>query len=121
MSIYEEAKDKDWTCPSCGHQSPTRTFELLDRVESETEKLQSKLALQEAIIKKMEEALEFYSNASNWFYPGDDFHDFLIAKQDISDAIRFAKSGREMKTRCGGKLARQTQKEVEQMKKEMEK
>jgi len=33
--LMEEADVDDWTCPNCGHQSPTRTFNILDQMDEQ--------------------------------------------------------------------------------------
>lgn len=35
----EMAVEKDWTCPNCNHQSPIRTFDILDIQEQEIDSL----------------------------------------------------------------------------------
>jgi uncharacterized membrane protein YfbV (UPF0208 family) len=33
MSEIYNAKEIDWTCPNCGHQSPSRTFSVIEKLE----------------------------------------------------------------------------------------
>lgn len=49
--IYR-AKPIDWTCPNCGHESPSRTFPIIEKLEKQNEILR--------------EAVEFYANRDNY-------------------------------------------------------
>jgi hypothetical protein len=53
-----------------------------------------------------EEALGFYASSRNWLYPGDDFHNFNIARHDISEAPFSDGKDRRRYEKCGGKRAR---------------
>ena len=33
MSEIYNAKESDWTCPNCEHQSPANTFEIIEKLE----------------------------------------------------------------------------------------
>lgn len=57
--IYK-AKPIDWTCPNCGHESPSRTFPIIEKLEKQNEILR--------------EAVEFYANEENTHRFNPDFH-----------------------------------------------
>lgn len=59
MSEVEDCKPGDWTCPNCGHESPTRTFEILEKQQKELKSLRKENTV-------MREALEFYADMDNW-------------------------------------------------------
>ena len=40
---YEDCEVDDWTCPNCSHQSPIRTFDILDRQQKKIEELEKEL------------------------------------------------------------------------------
>lgn len=40
----EDCTPYDWTCPNCDHQSPIRTFEILERQNEEIKRLKSEFA-----------------------------------------------------------------------------
>lgn len=96
------------------------TNEQYFKLEAENQKLKTQLAEREKeahlqcklrveIEERLDEAekvIGFYGDTSSWFYPGNDYHDFLVAKEDVSKTQRTAKTGRVMDTTCGGKRAR---------------
>lgn len=68
---------------------------------------QEKIKDLEEELAEAREALRFYGDGASWFYPGNDFPNFLIAKSDIDKGSRKTKSGKSEKLNCGGKRARE--------------
>lgn len=69
-----------------------------------------KLKLEKEVLKmRLEEAksvIEYYADPKSWSYPGNDFHDFQIAKEDISECVWTSKKGNLARGRKAGKRAR---------------
>lgn len=68
----------------------------------------------EAQLKEASEVIGFYGDPKSWLYPGNDFHDFQIAKEDIGEVAWTAKSGRVMRGRKAGKRAREYMKKYQE-------
>ncbi len=88
-------------------------------VSEEKESLQSQLSLAQEIIELQAKAIEFYGDPKSWQYPGNDFHDFQIAREDIGECAWISNKGKETRGRKAGKLARSTKAQVEKMKEGM--
>lgn len=76
------------------------------RTMNELSELKSELAKKDAIIKELQEAVAYYASQKNWLYPGKDFHNFDIAKKDISRVNWIEQGEYPAHTTCGGKRAR---------------
>lgn len=78
--------------------------------------LEARLIIAKSIIEKLEKVMGFYGDPRSWLYPGNNYHDFNIANIDIGECVWIAKTGRQMKGRKAGKLARSTLSEVQKLK-----
>jgi len=94
--LMEEADTKDWTCPNCGHQSPTRTFDILEQMQAKLDAVEQhhhnamNLAMdmfnvQKAKLVRAEKVIDYYADPSNWF-EGSQFHDDQIHCEDTEPA-----------------------------------
>ena len=82
--------------------------------ESLIKEYASKIELQQKIIEKLKESNEFYANEENWKTPesqGFGVNRFSLGVSDMIEEIDSRNSD------CGGILARQIKKEVEEMEK----
>lgn len=57
----EYCKPNDWTCPNCGHESPIRTFEILERQQKKIDELENYRTINTEINKGMGGAIEDFT------------------------------------------------------------
>lgn len=101
--LIEEASVEDWTCPNCGHQSPTRTFDILEQMQARMEQMQARMDhmaqhhhnamnlamdmfnVQKAKLDRAEKVIDYYANPDNW-HDGSQCHNDQIDPEDTEPA-----------------------------------